>query len=81
MSVSVYARFCVSVCSVCVLHCGYGCTCVREVRVFVKKVGGKRGGWVGGVEEKEGGVVNNSTSSRSTLSSLAVISNRLQIPD
>lgn len=73
MSVSVYAWFCVSVCSVCVLHCGYGCTCVREVRVFVKKVGG--------VEEKEGGVVNNSTSSRSTLSSLAVISNRLQIPD
>lgn len=56
---------------------------VRERSTCVRKKGGweARGeGW-GGVEEKEGGVVNNSTSSRSTLSSLAVISNRLQIPD
>lgn len=54
---------------------------VRERSTCVRKKGGWEARGRGGVEEKEGGVVNNSTSSRSTLSSLAVISNRLQIPD
>lgn len=60
----------VCLCAQCVLHYVRCCMYMRNVRVFVKG-GWEVRGWGGGlgVEEKEGRVVNSSTSSRSTLSS------------